>query len=65
MLAVSNSTWRCRFDSSTRSKSSSPSVPMPAAARYSAAGRAQAAGAHDQHARRLQLFLPGGADFGE
>ena len=26
-------TWRCRFDSSTTSKSTTPSVPTPAAAR--------------------------------
>ena len=31
-------TWRCRFDSSTTSKSTMPSVPTPAAARYSSAG---------------------------
>ena len=30
--------WRCRFDSSTTSKSITPSVPTPAAARYSRAG---------------------------
>ena len=31
-------TWRCRFDSSTSSNSTIPSVPTPAAARYSSAG---------------------------
>ncbi len=30
--------WRCRLDSSTTSKSMMPSVPTPAAARYSSAG---------------------------
>ena len=30
--------WRCRFDSSTTSKSTMPSVPTPAAARYIRAG---------------------------
>ena len=30
--------WRCRFDSSTVSNSTMPSVPTPAAARYSSAG---------------------------
>ena len=30
--------WRCRLDSSTTSKSTMPSVPTPAAARYSSAG---------------------------
>jgi len=30
--------WRCRFDSSTVSKSMTPSVPTPAAARYMSAG---------------------------
>src|SRR5688572_2873263 len=32
------STWRWRLDTSTASKSTSPMVPTPAAARYSAAG---------------------------
>jgi len=32
-LAVSNSTWRCRFEESTTSKSTSPRCPTPAAAR--------------------------------
>src|SRR6516165_9190245 len=31
-------TWRCRLDSSTTSKSTTPSVPTPAAARYISAG---------------------------
>ena len=31
-------TWRCRFDRSTTSSSTIPSVPTPAAARYSAVG---------------------------
>ena len=31
-------TWRCRLDSSTVSKSTTPSVPTPAAARYISAG---------------------------
>ena len=30
--------WRCRLDSSTVSKSTMPSVPTPAAARYISAG---------------------------
>ena len=30
--------WRCRFDSSTASNSTMPSVPTPAAARYISAG---------------------------
>ena len=30
--------WRCRLDSSTTSKSTMPSVPTPAAARYISAG---------------------------
>jgi hypothetical protein len=30
--------WRCRFDSSTVSNSTMPSVPTPAAARYISAG---------------------------
>ena len=32
--AVAKSTWRCRLESSTVSKTSRPSVPTPAAARY-------------------------------
>ena len=31
-------TWRCRFERSTTSSSTMPSVPTPAAARYSAVG---------------------------
>ncbi len=31
-------TWRCRFDSATVSSSITPSVPTPAAARYSSTG---------------------------
>ena len=31
-------TWRCRFERSTSSSSTTPSVPTPAAARYSAVG---------------------------
>ena len=58
-------TWRCRFDSSTTSSSTSPSVPIPAAARYSAAGEPRPAGADQQHLRVQQLELALDADLGE
>ena len=38
VVAVEWTIWRCRFDSSTTSSSTIPSVPTPAAARYSDAG---------------------------
>ena len=55
--AVSWITCRCRLDSDTVSSSTMPSVPTPAAARYSQHRRAEAAGADHQHARALQLLL--------
>ena len=50
--------WRCRFDSSTSSNSTMPSVPTPAAARYISAGRAQAAGAHTSTLAFFSRFCP-------
>ena len=38
MRSLSWITWRCRFERSTSSSSTMPSVPTPAAARYRAVG---------------------------
>ena len=51
--------WRCRFDSSTTSKSTMPSVPTPAAARYSSAGEPRPPAPDAQHLGVLQAPLPG------
>src|SRR3954465_14776837 len=68
-------TWRCRFETSTTSSSTMPSVPTPAAARESGAAargrgvergrRAEAAGAEQQYLRVEQLLLPLDADLRE
>ena len=54
--------WRCRFDSSTTSKSMMPSVPTPAAARYISAGEPRPPAPTHQHLGVLQPLLPGHAD---
>ena len=65
MSLVPCSSWRWRLEASTTSKSTMPILPTPAAARYMAAGRAEAAGAQQEHARAEQLALAGPADLGQ
>src|SRR5690349_11477887 len=48
--------WRCRLDSDTSSSSTTPSSPMPAAARYITAG------ADDKHRCLLERLLAGPTD---
>ena len=57
--------WRCRFDSSTVSNSTMPSVPTPAAARYMQGRRAESAGADAQHLRVLEALLTRDTDIGD
>src|SRR4029450_9748415 len=62
--------WRCRFEASTTSMSTIPSVPTPAAARESAAGGGrrggpQPAGAEEEHAALEELLLAGLTDLGQ
>ena len=65
MRSVVWMTWRWRFERSTTSKSMIPSVPTPAAARYSDAGAPRPAGADQQHLRLEQLRLAGRAHLGD
>ena len=62
MSAVEWMIWRCRFDTSTRSKSTTPIVPTPAAARYIAIGEPSPPAPIDQHLGVEQLALPVAAD---
>ena len=57
--------WRCRLDSSTTSKSTMPSVPTPAAARYSSAGDPRPPAPTHEHLGVLQALLPGHPDVGD
>ena len=54
--------WRCRLDSSTMSNSTMPSVPTPAAARYSSAGEPRPPAPTHEHLGVLQPLLPGHRD---
>src|ERR1700745_4189864 len=58
-------TWRCRLERSTSSSSTMPSVPTPAAARESAVGGPEPAGAEQQHLRVEQLRLALEPDLGD
>ena len=57
--------WRCRLDSSTSSNSAMPSVPDPGRGQVEQGGRAEAAGADDEHLGVLQPLLPGHPDVGD
>ena len=57
--------WRCRFVSSTTSASTMPSVPTPAAARYSAAGEPRPPAPISSTFEAEQLELAGLADLGD
>ena len=50
--------WRCRFDSSTMSSSTMPSVPDACRGEVERGGRAEAAGADQQDLRVEQLSWP-------
>jgi hypothetical protein len=56
--------WRWRFDSSTTSKSTSPSRPTPAAARYSAIGEPSPPAPMHSTLAALSFFCPSIPTFG-
>src|SRR6476661_4084863 len=58
-------TWRCRLETSTTSSSTMPSVPHACGCEVERGGRAEAAGAEQQHLGVEQLLLALGADLGE
>ena len=58
-------TWRCRLDSSTSSNSTMPSVPTPAAARYSSAGLPRPPAPMTSTLAFFSRFCPVHADVGD
>jgi hypothetical protein len=58
-------TWRWRFETSTTSSSTIPSVPTPAAARYRAVGEPRPPAPRQEDLRVEQLLLPLLADLGQ